>query len=919
VGGIEYASALFERNSVERYLGYWLNLLKNLVSDDQQAIAKLALLSAAERQTVLYDWNATQVDYPKQRCVHELFEAQVAKTPNAIAAVYQEQQLSYSELNSRANQLAHHLRALGVLPDVLVGICVERGFDLIIGLLGILKAGGAYVPLDPNYPRERLEFMLQDSAPLVLLCETTTQSVLHGLAPDISRINLSSEAAAWAQLSNANLERHEIGLTSEHLAYIIYTSGSTGKPKGVMIPHRAIGRLALNNAYVKIRCTDRVAFVSNPAFDAATFELWTTLLNGAQIIVIEQTALLNAERFKEILRHYHCDILFLTVELFNQYADLLAIDFSRLRYMLVGGDRVDPQRMGRVLQHLPPQHLLNCYGPTETTTFACTYEVNATSDAAYGIPIGRPIANTQIYILDNQAQPVPIGVAGELYIAGEGVARGYLNRPELTAERFLPNPFCATSAAQMYKTGDLVRWLPDGNIEFIGRNDYQVKIRGFRIELGEIENALSQCPGVSTAVVIVREEGSSKQLIAYYSATEILGADVLRIYLKASLPDYMIPAAYVYMEAFTLTPNGKLDRKSLPDPQDNAYAVSADEAPIGETERVLAAIWSKLLKIARVGRSDNFFELGGHSLLAIILVSNIKKEFKIDIPLASVFNSPTIKQMAELLNSQESLTSLYSLFTIHQGISMPPLFWMEYHHNEVVKNISNRLYGLYYGIGAPLGNSMSFPPSIELLATHYIEQLLLVQPQGPYFLIGHSWGGLIAYEMAQQLTALNHEVGIVFMCDTFCPGRLVKSVSFAKQMANIFRFTPSELINTFKVYFKALWNKAALNFRKSDNYRPDKFDKQLAAHLINQYTPKSYAGRVILFKAMDVEKSIRYQIEPIDVRWKTLIGEKLEVHEIPDNHMNLIQGQAAVQVGNIIAQAINSVPKSADILVDFVE
>src|SRR6476661_3724822 len=488
--------------------------------------------------------------------------------------------------------------------------------------------------------------MLADSAPAALLMQGHLARLAPGISEAFPALDLN-DASGWSDKPDVNPKRADIGITPENLAYIIYTSGSTGRPKGVMVPHRAINRLVLNNRYAKFEASDRVAFASNPAFDAATMEVWAPLLNGA--------------KFGETLKRQAVNILWLTVGLFNQYADALAEQFSGLRYLIVGGDALDPRVIGRVIYGNRPQHLLNGYGPTETTTFAITHEVNAVAEKAQSIPIGRPIGNTRAYILGEQGEPTPIGVTGELYIGGEGLARGYLKRTELTAERFVPDPFTTEAGARIYKTGDLARWQADGNIDFVGRNDNQVKIRGFRIELGEIETRLAEYPEVREVAVLAREdEPGDKRLVAYYTASGMgdaeaasVGAERLRAHLSAVLPDYMVPAAYVRMERLPLTPNGKLDRMALPAPEQKAYAVRGYEAPVGEIETKLAAVWAEVLHLEKVGRHDNFFDLGGHSLLAITLIERMRRSgLKVDV--RSLFSAPALSALAATVDASGS-------------------------------------------------------------------------------------------------------------------------------------------------------------------------------------------------------------------------------------------------------------------------
>ncbi|MCK9738897.1 amino acid adenylation domain-containing protein, partial [Pseudomonas syringae pv. syringae] len=693
IGSLEYASDLFERATIERMAGHLQVLLEGMVADDQQAVAELPLLSCEQRRQVLESFNDTAAAYPADKLIHQLFEEQAAQQPDALAVVDDAGSLTYGELNARANRLAHYLIGLGIQPDDRVAICAQRSLEMVVGLLGIFKAGGAYVPLDHGYPSERLRYMLEDSAPVAVLVQAALQECLPAVnVPQVvlDSVDLSSGTGG---LPCGNPDLDALGLTSRMPAYVMYTSGSSGVPKGVLIEHRSVLRLVINNPYARITTEDCVAHGANTAFDASTWEIWSALLNGAKLLVVSQATLLNPARLNHILIEGGVTALWLTAGLFNEYVDVLAAAFSKLRYLLVGGDVLDPVSVAKVLSRAHrPRHLINGYGPTETTTFASTYEIHALSDNSRSIPIGRPIGNTRIYLLDAHGQPVPIGVSGEIHIGGAGVARGYLNLPELTAERFLDDPFSAEPAARMYRSGDLGRWLADGNIEYLGRNDDQVKLRGFRIELGEIESQLAACPGVREAVVLVREqrpgdkrlvayltarEGAvlsaaqlrelaacpgvreavvlvreqrpgDKRLVAYLTAREgaVLSAAQLREQLSQGLAEYMIPSAFVTLARFPLTPNGKLDRRALPAPEDDAYASRGYEAPAGDIEHALAQIWQALLGLERVGRHDHFFELGGHSLLAVQLVSRLRQRFEVEVALRDVFAEPTLQGLA---------------------------------------------------------------------------------------------------------------------------------------------------------------------------------------------------------------------------------------------------------------------------------
>ncbi|MCF5278989.1 amino acid adenylation domain-containing protein, partial [Pseudomonas syringae] len=562
---------------------------------------------------------------------------QVRNNPEACAASHDGVALSYTELNARANRLARHLLGLGVQPGDSVAILLERSHDLLASQLAVLKCAAVYVPMDINAPVERQSFMIEDSRARVLL--THSQVSLTTSAQRIDLDGLTLERLKGTDLA--------LPQSSESVAYIMYTSGSTGTPKGVLVPHRAISRLVINNGYADFNAQDRVAFASNPAFDASTLDVWAPLLNGGCVVVIGQHDLLSPLNFQRLLLEQSVSVLWMTAGLFHQYASGLGEAFSRLRYLIVGGDVLDPAVIGRVLANNPPQHLLNGYGPTEATTFSATYEITSVGNGS--IPIGKPVGNSRLYVLDNQGQPAPLGVAGELYIGGQGVARGYLHRDELTLEKFVADPFDSDPQARLYRTGDLVRWRADGNLEYLGRNDEQVKIRGFRVELGEIEARLAEHTEVREAVVLCRQDApGDKRLVAYVTVQQpetALDIEQLRSHLQGLLPDYMVPAAYVQLDSLPLTANGKLDRKALPVPDAQSLVSRGYEAPQGEVEKLLASIWADVLKVEQVGRHDHFFELGGHSLLAVTLIERMR-QMGLSADVRALFSQPTLAALA---------------------------------------------------------------------------------------------------------------------------------------------------------------------------------------------------------------------------------------------------------------------------------
>ena len=650
IGGLDYATSLFDRPTVERYLSYFRTLLEAMVDGDNQAVDRLPLLPAAERRQVLYEWNDTAAEFPSGACIHELFEAQVENSPDAIAVVYEDTKLSYLELNRNANQLAHYLREFGVAPDARVGICLERSLQMMVALLAVLKAGGAYVPLDPGYPAERLRFLLDDSAPVVLITGSHLAAAVAAAGSQLPVIDMAATQDAWRSQPDTNPDPTISGLTSRHLAYVIYTSGSTGRPKGVMIEHRSL----VNYLHwaAKTYPLGKSSIVSSSlSFDATVTTLYGPLLCGAETRVLPERQEVDSLAFQIKKAPSLVKITPLFFDLLGQSMRSGAVP-SVPGAFVVGGEQLLPAtvRMWRDID--PSIRIINEYGPTETVVGCCTFEIPIPITELHTVPIGRPIANTRVYILDAHGEPVPIGVTGELYIGGAGVARGYLNRPELTAERFLRDPFSRQPGARMYRTGDLARWLPDGNIEFLGRNDFQVKLRGFRIELGEVEARLKEDPRVRDAVVVARQDTpGDTRLVAYYTLTDeqtSVDAGDLRSQISAALPEYMIPAAFVPLDTFPLTANGKLDRKALPSPEDSLRGY---EAPQGELETVLAAVWAEVLKLDRVGRHDNFFELGGHSLLALRVIAKLRQALGVELTIADLFNRPKLADLAGILQS----------------------------------------------------------------------------------------------------------------------------------------------------------------------------------------------------------------------------------------------------------------------------
>ncbi|WP_225888940.1 non-ribosomal peptide synthase/polyketide synthase [Myxococcus xanthus] len=639
-----YRQERISKVAAEQLLMHWRGLLQAMWSRPEQRLGDVSLLSEAERRRVLVEWNATATPYPREATVHSLFESQAARTPEAVAVRYGGTSLTYAELNARANQVARRLGALGVRRGTHVGLCVERSAELVVGMLGILKAGAAYVPLDPAYPRERLAWMIADAGAPVLL----TQERLRGAVPSEGVSVLTVEEVS-AQGDVAETAALGAGVGAADAAYVIYTSGSTGTPKGVCVSHQAVVRLVVETDFIRVVPEDRVAQASNASFDAATFEIWGALLNGARVVGVDRETALSPSAFASWLREEGIRVLFLTTAWFNQVAAEVPDAFSGLRQLHFGGEAVDPRPVRRVLREGAPERLLHVYGPTENTTFSTWHLVTEVPEGAVSIPIGKPLANTVQYVLDEDMAPVPPGGVGELWLGGDGLAWGYLGQPALTAERFVPNPFSERPGTRLYRTGDRVRLLADGAVTFEGRVDAQVKVRGFRVEPGEVEAALLRHPDVRQAVVLAREDeaGGSRRLVAYVVPTAEAAAtaepSLLRTFLAAHLPAYMVPSAFMVLGRLPLTPNGKVDRRALPAPTVEPEVI----APRGPEEELLARLFGELLGVSRVGASDSFFDLGGHSLLATRVVTRIHATFGVALSLRELFDDPTVARLAE--------------------------------------------------------------------------------------------------------------------------------------------------------------------------------------------------------------------------------------------------------------------------------
>ncbi len=929
-----YNSDLFDVSTIDRMLVHFERLLEGVVEDPQQRVGELPLLTESEQEQILIEWNDTAVEFPSDKCVHELFQEQVGKTPDAIALVFEEQQLSYGELNRRANQLAHYLRERGVGPDVLVGICVERSIKMIVGLLGILKAGGAYVPLDPEYPRDRLSMMLADTAAPVLV----SQKSLEGIVPEYTgQVVLLDEG--WNVISKNPCTNPVTINQSSDLAYVIYTSGSTGTPKGSLLAHSCVNRLFSATSNLFAFADNQVwTMFHSLAFDFSVWEIWGALLFGSRLVVVSNNVRQQADQFYELLLNQRVTILSQTPSSFYR---LMAVEQTHgdsslfsLRDIIFGGEALRVAALDdwyrRHVQDQP--RLINMYGITETTVHVTYCQLDKGDlTTSFHSPIGQRIADLSTYVLDSSLQPVPIGVWGELYIGGAGLARGYLNRRSLTAERFVPNPFSVKPGARLYKTGDQVRLLADGNLDFIGRLDHQVKIRGYRIELGEVESALRAHPAVEHAVVVAHEDGSrGKQLVAYVVSDVELSPSVLRDFLQSCLPSYMIPSQFVVLDSLPLTPSGKLDRRALPAPDGSRPELEQHYvAPRTAVELQLAHIWSEVLGVDRVGIHDNFFELGGHSLLAIRLVHEIESSLGLSAPLKLLFEKPTIAELVPMLylDSKPDSTSLIIPIRIG-GPSTPILFMvhpaggMVFCYNDFARHLEGSIS--IYGIQASGIEHGSPLRTIEEMARRYVSEIQSVQPIGPYIISGWSFGGPVAFEMAQQLMRQGERVEKVILFDAILGlegdpmhdvcnqdyamiiddfSRQFPELGLMVQVEELALFTPEEQIDKCLVSVKGLPEEMKDLARDQARRIFDVFALNVAAQ--GKHRAEVYEGQITLIRATESNEGGVVFPSDLTARCTALSTVPPDVYSIAARHNEMFSAVHAPKLAAIVDKILS--------------
>src|SRR5579875_1150254 len=903
-----YDSTRFDDSTISRMLGHYKTILEAIAVNPTQRLADIPLLTPAEWQQVV-EWNQTRADYSFEHCLHQLVEAQVERTPGAVAVEFEGEQLSYHELNRRANRLAHSLRHLGVGPDVIVGICAERSLEMLVGALAILKAGGAYMPLDPEYPRERLVFMLHDARVSLVL----TQERFVSLLPEEIAVVLIDVQGGPDQECEDN---PVMDVAPGHLAYVIYTSGSTGQPKGTLIEHRAIcNNLLWMQHNWPLHSGDRVLQKTPFTFDVSVKELFWPLLAGARLVIARPGGHRDPAYLQSLILEKGLTVTHFVPSMLQVFLTQPGIEACRSLHLVMCGAEILPVSLQEQFFRSLSADLLHLYGPTEAA-IAVTGWLCERGTQRERVPLGGPMPNVQIYVLDSYLHPVPIGVAGELHIGGVALARGYLNRPTETAEKFIPDPFSQQAGARLYKTGDLARYLPDGHLEFLGRSDHQVKLRGLRIELGEIEAALKRYSAVREGVVLAREDNpGDKHLVAYIVPNQKQPPIIhdLRTFLQNRLPKYMVPSAFVLLDALPLSPNGKVDRHALPVPDQGCFRLQdAFVAPRDPLELQLAQIWENLLGISPIGVTDNFFDLGGHSLLAVRLMAQIRAQFGRALPLSTLFQAVTIEQLAHILRQQTNSLLHSPVVALQRNGSKRPFF--------CIHPIGGSVFAFaalaphlgpgqpFYALQAPgLDGEQEPYTDLEAMAAHYIDAIRAVQSQGPYLLGGWSFGGIVAFEIAQQLYEQDGDSGNVALLALLDSQVLLHDekaetddaalvVKFARDLGGSFATNLQVSYDAIRPLglddqLSYILDKVkSLNLLPSDLGVPQirnlfQVFKANATAVLN-YIPHAYPGCLTLFKASEQHLE-GDQGAPMD--WHELASGGVEVHMIPGNHYTMMR------------------------------
>jgi amino acid adenylation domain-containing protein len=916
-GRVIYSTDLFDSETILRMIGHWQMLLEAVVADADCRISVLPIIPEQEKRKLLAQWTGPHRSYPSAH-VHELFEEQAKETPDSIAVACGRHMLTYAELNARSNQLGRHLRSKGVGPEVPVALCVERSVEMIVGILGILKAGGAYVPLDASHPTERLGYMLADCKAPVLLTQGHLPPLVNN-QEDICQICLDSD---WRVIDRQSTEAPVHTAGEEDLAYIIYTSGSTGKPKGVLVTHRNLSQS--NRArmdYYQDR-GGRYLLLSSIGFDSSVAVIFHALCTGGMLVLPEpefnwQLKQLAAIIFENRISHTLC--------VPSLYGELLEVaekgQLASLRKVIVAGEACSKQLVESHYRRVPQASLFNEYGPTEATVWSTVHRCEPATTASL-VPIGRPIANTTTYVFDRKLQPVPIGVLGELYIGGAGVARGYLNQPDLTKEKFIPNPLVAGSVEYLYKTGDIVRHLADGNIEFLARLDQQVKIRGARVELAEIEAALGEHPDVKEVAVAAQDGGDrSLRLMAYLVPRQgySTSSAELRAFLKSRLPSYMVPSGFSFLPALPRTPHGKLDRQALSACENtDDPSLSRPNTPRDFIEARLLAIWKDVLAHEDLDITQDFFELGGHSLLAAKLLSRIEADFGQTLSLAFVFQAPTVELMAELLRQPDESLRARAIVPVQANGSRLPLFWVR--GGPRFRLLAQKLGSdqPFLGLDLPFADASKFrtPYRLEDIAAYMVRAMREVQAHGPYSLAGLCVNAVIAYEIARQLMAEGEEVALVAMFDghnhayyknPLRDGRYSGRLKY--HLANLFRsdlkkgsaYLLDRLDEARRKIERTVWELSATNGKNASGSRPHNTDF-IVHPAFHRYEPQSYPGKITLFQSSDWPEGPYFEFKR---GWIDLARGGVDFYRIPGNHpsmfsepnVNLVAAELSAQIG----------------------
>lgn len=888
---VEYNADLFEARTIKRLMAHYFNLLEGIVSDPMQAITHLPMLDEVEKCQLLTEWNNTQREFPDKACIHELFEAQVQIAPDKIALIFEDQSLTYAQLNMKANQIAHFLHGKGIRRGDLVGIHIPRSLDLMVAVLGILKSGAVFVPLDPSYPASRLAFIIADSNTTLVLSHSNLAGAFVG--QDIESIFLDQEQE---RISAEPFEDPAFDVISADLAYVIYTSGSTGKPKGVPISHRSVVNFLFSMREKPGLSSDDVLLaITTLSFDIAMLELFLPLITGARIILARREIINDGNLLSQTIYDKEVTVMQATPATWNLVLEAGWQGNQPLK-ILCGGEPMTRDLADRLLPRCA--ELWNMYGPTETTIWSSIEQICVDEET---ITIGRPIANTEMYILDDSLEPVPIGVPGMLYISGEGISPGYLNRPELTVNKFVFNPFKPGSSQRLFNTGDLARFLPDGRIECLGRKDNQIKIYGFRVELGEIEVVLSEHPAVRSNIVVMHEDKSGlKSLTAYIIPKNgtLPPNGELRTFLRERLPEYMIPFSFVALETFPFTPSGKLDRQALQaieSPPVDGYI-----APRNAIERELTKIWEEVLNIRPIGVNWNFFELGGFSLQAIRLLNKIENLFGIKLPVVTIFQYPTVESMASLIEGQAEFPDWSIMVPIQPKGTKPPIFCVHGAGGSVLgySKLANWLGPdqPLYGLQAKGFNDNQEPyDRIEDMARTYLKEIQSIQPHGPYYLLGYSFGGIVAYELACQVKDKGENVALLAILDAYAlsRSRAIKQLWRPNNLVKFISNVPSWLIDQWQIRYS----------RGYEQDIPIAHKRVFQAHVksLSKYHPRIFDGKITLFRVPTM--SLFRSFDP-ELGWEELAKGGIETHLIPSSHSNLLDDPYVENLAGILKSSM---------------